>query len=436
MTVIRADPGKITKDRLAEWIENHNTRRYNILQDYYEARHNILGRRSADPSKPNNKIVNNYPGYIVDVNVGYFLGEPVAYTSQDETMMQDIQDIFDHNDEQDHNVRLGEEKSISGHAYELLYLDDQADIRFGKVSPANMFVIYDTKIIPDIIAAVRWWQEGDGKESTTYVELYTDREIVYYQKPPGQAMTEYARTGHPFGDVPVVEYLNNDQRQGDFEKVLSAIDAYDKAQSDTANDFEYFADAYLKIRNMSGTKEEDVAEMKKNRVILLDDDGDADWLIKQINDAAAENYKNRLQHDIHRFSKTPNLTDVQFGTQVTGIALRYKLWGLEQNAVTKERKMKKGLQRRIELICNVLAVKGKVYDWRDVQMTFTRNIPAVLPELANMVQQLKGIVSDKTLLAQLPFVEDPAGELEQLEEQDQGIDLDSIDLGTADEGDE
>ena len=174
---------------------------------------------------------------------------------------------------------------------------------------------------------------------------------------------------HPFGDVPIVEFMNNDERQGDFEKVLSLIDAYDKSQSDTANDFEYFSDAYLKIKGMMGTDEETIGEMKKNRVILVTGEGDADWLIKQINDAALENYKTRLEKDIHKLSKVPNLTDEAFAGNLSGIALRYKLWGLEQNTAQKERKFKRGLQRRIELIANYYRAFNEHFDWRDIEIT-------------------------------------------------------------------
>ena len=49
---------------------------------------------------------------------------------------------------------------------------------------------------------------------------------------------------HYFLDVPVSVYINNDERFGDCEKIKPLIDAFDKTQSDIANDFESFTHAY------------------------------------------------------------------------------------------------------------------------------------------------------------------------------------------------
>ena len=73
-------------------------------------------------------------------------------------------------------------------------------------------------------------------------------------------------------------------------------------QSDTLNDREYFSDAYLALKGLEGTQPEDVADMKSRRVLLLPQDGDAQWLLKQGDGAGDEAMKTRLNHDIHRFS--------------------------------------------------------------------------------------------------------------------------------------
>ena len=92
----------------------------------------------------------------------------------------------------------------------------------------------------------------------------------------------------------------------------------------------------------------------------------------------------------------------------------------------KERGFKKGLQRRIELIAGMLKTKSKAdIDFRDIEITFTANIPANNQEQAEIVKTLYGLVSQKRLLSLLPFVTDPAEELEELkkeqEENDYGI---------------
>jgi SPP1 family phage portal protein len=406
----------LTKEEILKLIEEYNVNKYIQLEEYYKSKHLILEKKTG-ANKPNNILVNNFSKYITDVNVGYFMGKPVTYTTEEEFQekLDELQNAFDYNDEQSQNAVLAKQTSMKGKCYELLYLDEESNLRFNYVYAENMIVAFDDAITPNYIYAIRFSMTADG-EGFEFVEVYTDREIIIYQG-EGKDIVETSRFSHPFEDVPVIEYKNNDEETGDFETVISLIDAYNKAQSETADDLEYFADAYLKIRNLSGTKDDDLSDMRKNRTILIDGDGDADFLTKSINDVAVENYKKRLQEDIHRFSMTPNLTDESFAGNLSGVALEFKLWGLEQLAAQKERMFKKGLQRRIELICNYLKFLNQEFDWRNIKLNFKRNIPMNIGDIVEMTVKLKGIISDRTLLSQLPFIEDVNEELEQIENE-------------------
>lgn len=435
----KIEPNELTKEKVlklvTDYIASAQYQQYLRLQRYYEGSQDILNRQ-ASPANPeiNNQIVNNFPGYIVDVNIGYFMGNPVSYTApkEKEDYLMSLQEVFDLNDEQDKNMILSKTAGIKGHVYELLYVDEEALVRFCAIQPENLILIYSTLVEPSPLAAIRFWVVpdlfGEDDEDKLFITLYTADFIIDFEGTEDDVVQVDQRQNR-FGDVPIVEYQNNDERQGDFEKVISLIDAYDKSQSDLANDFESFTDAFLVIRNMSGTTDEDLQDMKRKRVILVDDDGEADWLVKQMNDTAQENYKVRIQEDIHRFSLTPNLTDDKFAGNVTGVALQYKLWGLEQKASQKERKFKKALQRRIKLITNFLTLKGKDIDYQDITITFSRNAPQVLTEMVETVTKLRDFLSDETLMSLLPMVDDPAEEKDRREAERQyegAIDLDEF----------
>ena len=424
---------EITTNLIQKRMERHPIEKYEILMDYYKGDHvHILKRPSPGSSKPDNRLINNFPGYIVDVNLGYFMGVPVRYTSKtdNEEFLDALKDIFEYNDEHDENVELSKEMGIKGHVFEIIYFDEEGKIRFNVVKADNVIMVYDYDIEPTPLYAIRFWEEEtpDLEKEFFNVEVYTPDSILKYQGTKYNTLEFIEETPHPFGDVPIVEFLNNEERQSDFEKVLELIDGYDKAQSDTANDFEYFSDAYLKIKGMMGTDSNTVDSMRENRVLLLSGDGDADWLIKHINDEAEENYKNRLVEDIHKFSKTANLTDESFAGNLSGVALKYKLWGMEQNTAQKERKFKRGLQRRIELITNYLSITGKKYDWRDIEIVFSRNVPENILDITEMTRGLKGTVSEETLLSQIPFVEDPRLEIEKIQEEQKQRIIEKVDL--------
>ena len=390
-------------------------------QKYYYGLQDILDRAMTDTTKPNNKLVNAQAAYIVDVNVGYFMGQPVSYSSKNEAYMKILQDIFDDNDEQNENVQLSKDCSICGKGYELLYIDEDAKTRFHRIPPGNMIIVYNTKITPEPWIALRLYTSGDEE---VYVEVYTKTDITLYKTDSANTSLTFVSTGdNKFGEVPAVEYLNNEEAQGDFDKVLTLIDEYDKAQSDTANDFEYFTDAYLHLHNVD-LGEQEIKDLKEKRVLQTsgEAEGTVEWVIKEIQDTATENFKNRLQKDIHQFSKTPNLTDESFVKTLSGIALRYKLIGMEWTAATKERQFKLALQRRIMLINKVLGIKGSTYDYKDIQIDFVRSLPQNETERATMVKDLKGIVSDATLLSLLPFIQDPAEEQKRIDKEQVAID--------------
>ena len=157
--------------------------------------------------------------------------------------------------------------------------------------------------------------------------------------------------------------------------------------------------------------------MKENRVLLMNEGTSAEWLIKNTSDNNIENIKNRIDADIHRCAKCPDLADKEFSSNASGVAIKFKLLGTENKISIKERKFKRGLQQRLELLANIKGVLADGFDWRSIDIVFTRNIPTNNADIADMVNTLSGIVSEETLLAQIPFVEDVANEIELLNKE-------------------
>lgn len=418
----RTNKEELSIEDIQKFIKKHKAEsiRYIKLQKYYEGKHDILDHTSRD-GQPNNKIVNPYPKYITDMLVGYFVGQPISYTSKEEGgLLDDLQAIFDYSDEQEENLELAKICSIKGKAYELLYRDEDAQIRFNEFGPDQMFVIYDMTISPSIKFAIRYYDVGEGNDKITYAEVY-DKEVCTLYKGKDSDLSLEQITPHTFKDVPVIEYVNNKEEQGDFEQVITLIDAYNKAQSNTLNDMDQFTDAYLILVNMAGTDSERIDELKRNRVMLLDDDGDAKWLIKEINDAWVENYKDRVRRDIHKFSYTPDMQDESFGNNLSGVSIRYKILAMEQIRSNKERKFKKGLQRRIELICNSLSLEKDIDIFTNINIKFANTLPQNIYELSQTIKNLSPYLSSETLLNQLPFVENAKEELEKKKAEDEEI---------------
>ena len=433
MRKIRIDKNtSITGDVIKWVISKHKAEKDRIaeLMNYYNNNNTAINNRSYDDNKPSNKLSHPFASYITNMAVGYFLGKPISYNSNNSNLLSRINDVFKYNDEADNNTTLAKYSSICGYAVELIYADEDSNARFKAIPADEVAIVYDNTLEENILCAVRYFDEeivGTDKTKTT-ISVYTSDEIQTYEL-KDEDINLIESELHYFQDVPVVVYINNDELYGDFEKVKSLIDAYDQAQSDTANDFEYFTNALLVISGIL-VDDENGLDFKNNRVLnFTGSEGKAEYLIKNINDSALENFKNRLVEDIHKFSQIPNLTDEQFAGNVSGESMKYKLMGLENITGLKEAKFKKGLMRRIELLCNFLNLAtNDLMLYTDIQPIFTRNKPKNEVELANIVKGLYGILSDETLISILPFIENSNEEIEKRNKEKEST-LDYQELG-------
>lgn len=393
--------------------------KYRQLQEYYLGNHSILHSHKEHSASPNNRIVCNVAKYITDTATGYFLGQPVVYGCPNDQYLAQLQDIMDYNDEQDHNAELAKGCSIKGSCCEMLYLDEDAAIRIALLEPDDCLVIYPTGS-EEPMGAIRRivTEDKDGNRITRY-EWWREDDVWYFSAPDGGSLQLSGTEDHYWHGVPVVEYRNNDERMGDYESVIPMIDAYNRVQSNTANMYQYNDDAIMVLSHMGAATSNDIVQIKEEGAISLANGGKIDWLLKDINDAGLEHYKDRLTRDIHALCGVPRLSDERFAGNLSGVAISYKLWGLEQVTAIKERKFKRSLQRRAELITNILHITSNpAYDYRDISIQFRRNQPQNLPELAEVVTKLAADLSRETRLKLLPVVNNVQDEIDKLKAEE------------------
>lgn len=426
----------LTESLILDLIKKHSKekRRLSKLQKYYNNENTkIATRKYKNKNKPKNRLSHPYAQYITDTAVGYLLGKPIAYSTEDKNLLETMTDIFRYNDEADNNTTLAKMASIYGYAYEIMYLDKNAKPRFKAIDPSELIVCYDNTLEENIVLAIRYYDEvvrnNDLEETVTRLEVYTkptenDKgEIIANGKIIRgtirfESITLEDEEDYYFNDIPVNVYINNDELYGDFEKVLSLIDAYDQSQSDTANDFELFTNCMLVINGELIDDEQAENLNDVNLIQFLNSDSDAKYLIKDIQDTALENYKNRLNEDIHRFSFVPNMSDENFSNNASGIAMKFKLMGLENLIGVKEAKFKKGLMRRIELLCAYTKMKNNSdYSYLAIEPVFTRNTPNNELEISQIMQNLTGILSEETIIGMSPRVSDIQAEIERKEKE-------------------
>ena len=249
----------------------------------------------------------------------------------------------------------------------------------------------------------------------------SDKRVVRYFKQEGKLVWSDEEKLHGFDGVPATEYLENEERIGIFEPVLTMINAYNKAISEKANDVDYFADAYLKIL---GAKLSDEAQkdLRANRIINFDGtdakDMVIDFLQKPNGDETQEHLIDRLEKLIFHISMVANISDENFG-ESSGISLKYKLQSMSNLEKTKIRKFTSGMNRRYMLIFSNPVSGMKKDDWVKLKYKFTPNFPANLLEESQIANNVCGIVSEETQLSILSCVDNVA---EEMKRKEKGID--------------
>ena len=412
---------------------NLDSARRKKLFDYYSGKHAIT-LRIKTKGLPNNKLVHPFPQYIATMTSGYLIGDPVQYMdSKQEKPLEVVLDAYSIADIQSIDSEIALNQSIYGRGVELVYANSKAMPRTSAISPADSFVVYDDTVeMQPFFGVYRLSGLNErGQPEIKRTMVYTDREIIEYKPADGMSNTEVgkeiSKKLHRFGYVPMVEYWNNSIQTGDFESVLSLIDAYDTLESDRINDKEQFADALLVLYGIAGFDNPSNPDdertpgqrLREERTITLPDvTARAEYLTKALNEADTDVLRAALKADIHKFSMVPDLTDENFAGNSSGVAMKYKLLGLEQLTKIKERWFREGLRWRLRLFASFLALKGAAaLDPDQVNMTFKRSLPVNDVEIASMVQTLQGLVPDSILLAQVPFVEDVNSALEELKQQ-------------------
>ena len=404
-------------------------------KNYFDGKQAILNKAYADASKPCSRTVINYCKNIVDSYDGY-LATPGYISYRSEQDIDDIMNILRYNDYAAEDADFLLNALIYGVAAELMYIDETGHTRFRLINPTTCFGVCDDSLTGDLLYFVRMYKVNDWDESDTYnVDVYSDYDVKHYTMNGANGYLSYvSEEPHYFSQCPANIFTLPDEKSI-FDCIMSLQDAANELVSSEIDDYSAFCDAYLTLIGVDADVE-DISSMKENRVLVLPDGAAAQWLTKNANDTQVENILKRIHESIYRIAQCPDFSSESFvGGVSSGVAIRYRLTGMETKAGKIEGEMKKALQRRVEIICGIASLKLGEEVFRDISIDFKRNIPEDYTSIINMINSLKGTVSDSTLLSLLPFVEDVNAELAAVQEQKQA-NMALYNFGSSTEGDE
>ncbi|WP_430610691.1 SPP1 family phage portal protein [Enterococcus sp. DIV0340] len=458
---------------IVEFIRHHQEKqvpRLKQLKRYMLADNNIKYRPKKPDGRADNRIANDFANFIVSFKLGVLLGNPLKY-SGDKAIAERINTFASQSNEDYHNQLMGRDMFGLGRAYEWIGRDEYGKETLAKFDSEQTFVIYDNTIDRNSICGVHYYKEKLLDKSWTRIELYTNSGFNYYLIAENDDL-EHANLEDDgivesyFDTVQINEWINNEERLSDFERVLDSIDAYDLSRSEMANFQQDSSEAYLVIKGNPDTagdedgdnsKLEVFKAMMQARMLVLGDkkiydnnvtgtEPNAYYLKKEYDVAGMEANDSRTVADILRFTSLIDFTDENIGSNQSGIGFRFKGWGSDNDRKNKERMVKKAIMRRLRLLTHSWSIKDEldkpqglidtvkaffISDEKqqeqlynkvnEIQIQFTPNVPQSDEEIMKVIAGMVGIVSDQTLcemaerLTGVPFEE----ELKRLKEENQ-----------------
>ena len=218
------------------------------LWNYFKGDQPAHYRTKIVRSDINNKVVENHAFEIVMFKNGQTYGEPITYVSvsKDDTKASFVDVLNDYCrivSKEASDLSCGEWQSAAGVGFKgIFYKDDpNAVAPFGIVipTPLNTWIVYSSNTQEPIVA----FQEFDTDDGTMYKAWTPSMEFTCTT----DTITE--KNPHAYGDIPIVDYPNNQNCLSDIEVVIDLLDAINSVQSNRVDAIDQFVQAFLKFIN-------------------------------------------------------------------------------------------------------------------------------------------------------------------------------------------
>lgn len=374
------------------------------LFDYYRGEQTV-NKGETVRGRPDNRLRAPFPRYITEVHTGYFLGLPPTLAYGDAAAGRRYAELSRALDLPHLYFDLGRDLSVCGAGFALVWVERDG-VKVCRCDPCDCFAIRSGEAGAPLLAAVRLLASG----GETHGVLYTPEALTPFAW-DGNGVTLGQAEKNLLGAIPLLPFYNNCQGVGDFEMVTGLVDAYNLLLSGALDDMQSVANAFLALYGMQGTTQKDIEQANRTRILALSEGGRAEFVVKNLNHEALGQLEVNLRRSILQLSMTPDLGDEHFAGNSSGVALQYKLWGIEQVRSAKERSFTVGLRSLLSVLSAGERLLGRGVALSGGELTFYKNLPQDNTALASTLLSLAPVLSQQTILENLPWVSDAQEEL-------------------------
>ena len=423
-------------------------------ENYYIGKHDILSRKRTVIGKdgeleevqnlPNNKVVDNQYKKMVDQKNNYLLGQPFSIQCENEQYVKYLKQVF--------NMKfkrllkaVGEDSLNCGIGWLFVYYNEHGEITFKRIKPFEIIPLWKDAEHTVLDGAIRLYEvivyEGRQEKVVQKVEVYDDNGITFFELSDGGSLKlvepyfqnyftitdeDGTETGYNWTKIPLIPWKYNNKEIPLIKMVKSLQDGLNIILSNFQNNMEEDTrNTILVLKNYDG---QNLGEFRKNlaalgavKVRTVDGaDGGVDKLTIEVN---AENYKaiieifkkaiieNAMGYDAKddRLAGNPNQMNIQS---------MYSDIDLDANGMETE--YQAAFEELLWFInCHLANTGMGDFEGEEVEIIFNRDIMISESEVIENCQKSTGILSDETIIANHPWVDDPAAELERVEKQKQ-----------------
>lgn len=413
---------------------------------YYEGDHDILykkrmaigkgGKLEEVENLPNRKDIDNQYAIAVDKKANYFLGKPIAVEGENEQYVELLQGIF--NKTFMKQLKNTGKKSMNGAiAWMLPYYDTEGNLKF-KVFPAyEVLPFWEDSEHQTLGSAVRVYQTAaykNGVQKTVEkVEHYKKDGVYRYiltadgnLEADEEAYSSYVTlNGIPYNwnRVPLIAFKYNDSEIPLIRRVKPLQDALNELLSMFHNNMlEDNRNTILVIENYDGT---DLGEFRQNlsqygAVKVRTGDGAKGGVSTLSVEVNAGNYQaimGVLKDAIIENARSFNGKMLNSGSpNQMNILSMYQDIDMDTNDFETE--YQAAMEELLYFINTHLALTGQGdFFEEEVKIIFNRDMLMNEAEIMDTLTKAGVKISNRTLLAQVPFIDDVDEELEQIKKE-------------------
>ena len=395
---------------------------YNDMNDYYEGKTKAK-RNYQVTDRSNRKASINYIKKFITEETAFAIGNDVTYVSDDKDKIKNIKYIIN-NQKSILDTELVNTLGKFGTAYELRYLYN-SELKIKIISPLQSIAYCNQEGQAELFLYFYKKELDDN----TYIDIVDDRAIYKFIE-TNNINTPYEVIEHYFRSCPVgVARFLNEYMDTIYSDIHELQDIYEMALWDSCNNIADLRSSYLVLSGLS-VDEEDAKKMKQMGILQFpDSNGKAEWLTKNLEGDFSNSLVEKLEDLIYQISAHIN-HNVVMASNTSGVALSSRLISLRNKVTILQKSIQDCLKSRLRDICTYYNLTNNAnYDYRDIQIIFTMNLPQDDVSMAQIISQLNNKLSAETGLNQLSFITNGADEYKKaLEEQQMQLNNNLVNL--------